>query len=150
MAYRSHRVLTKAVRAIVPLVAGALLVGCGTSGSDASFRIVGEGGIGPVLSRPDLTSARADIDPSTSQAVVLLDLTPKGQRKFLVLTGRVARAGRERHRPAHVIVSLNGKVISRPYIDYRSSPNGIPADNGIQIDLPSRRAARALAAKLSH
>jgi preprotein translocase subunit SecD len=150
MAYRSRRVPRKGVRRIVPVFACALLVGCGTSGSDASFRIVGEGGIGPVLSRPDLRSARADIDPSTSQAVVLLDLTPKGQRKFLVLTGRVARAGRERRRPAHVIISVNGNVISRPYIDYHATPNGIPADNGIQIDLPSRRAARALAANVNH
>lgn len=45
---------------------------------------------------------------------------------------------------------MNGKVISRPYIDYQAIPNGLPADNGIQIDLPSKRAARALAAKLNH
>jgi preprotein translocase subunit SecD len=126
------------------LIAAGLLVGCGTS-HRASLRISGEGDIGPVLSRADLRSARAD----ASQPVVLLELTPNGQRKFLALTTGVARAGRRRHHPVHVLISVNGKVISRPYIDYKLFPNGLPADNGIQIDVASIRAAHDLAARLN-
>jgi preprotein translocase subunit SecD len=136
-------------RVVLALVAAGLLVGCGTSHHPASLHISGEGGIGPELSRADLRSARADVDPGTSRPVVLLELTPSGQRKFLVLTTDVARAGRRRHRPAHIRISVNGKVISEPYIDYHVSPNGLPADNGIQIDVTSIRAAHDLAAKLN-
>jgi preprotein translocase subunit SecD len=133
---------------VLALIAAGLLVGCGTSHHPATLRISGEGGTGPALSRADLRSARADADPSTSQPVVLLELTPNGQRKFLVLTTAVARAGRRRHRPVHILISVNGNVISRPYIDYHVSPNGLPADNGIQIDVASIRAPHDLAARL--
>jgi hypothetical protein len=44
---------------------------------------------------------------------------------------------------------VNGKVISQPYIDYQLSPNGIPANSGIQIDVTSPGAAHDLAAKLN-
>jgi hypothetical protein len=131
------------------LIAGVLLVGCGTSGHHASLRIAGEGNIGPVLSRTDLRSARADINPSTSEPVVLVELTANGQRKFRALTTSVVRAGRQRHRPFHILISVNGKVISQPYIDYHRFPNGLPADNGIEIDVRSIHAARELAPKLN-
>ncbi|MGZ4367040.1 MAG: SecDF P1 head subdomain-containing protein [Gaiellaceae bacterium] len=134
---------------VLAVIAAGLLVGCGASQHPASLRISGEGGIGPVLSRADLRSARADVDPGTSQPVILLELTPNGQRKFLGLTTRVARAGRRRHRPAHIFISVNGKVIGAPYIDYHVSPNGLPADNGMQIDVASVRAAHDLAASLN-
>ena len=140
MADRSRRVLG--------LIAAGLLVACGTS-HRATLRISGEGDIGPVLSRADVRSAHADVDPSTSQPVVLLQLTPNGQRKFLALTTGVARAGRRRHHPVHILISVNGKVISRPYIDYHLNPNGLPADNGIQIDVPSIGTAHDLAARLN-
>ena len=133
----------------MPLVASAFLFGCGSSEHHASLRIAGEGGIGPVLSRADLRSARADVDQNTSQPVVLLELTREGQRKFLVLTRRVVRAGRRRHRPAHVVIFVNGRVISRPYIDYRVFPNGLPADSGVQIDVRSVRTARDLVNRLN-
>jgi preprotein translocase subunit SecD len=135
-------------RLVLACVAAGALVGCGTSESPARLRISGEGGVGPVLSRSDLRSARADVDPATSQPVVLLELTPSGQKKFRVLTADVARAGRRRHRPAHILISVNGKLISRPYIDYHVFPNGVPADNGIQMDVTSIRTAHDLAAKL--
>jgi preprotein translocase subunit SecD len=139
MADRSRRVLG--------LTAGGLLVACGTS-HPASLRISGEGGIGPVLSRADIRSAQANVDPS-SHPVVLLELTPNGQRKFLALTTGVAQAGRRRHHPVHILISANGKVISKAYIDYKLYPNGLPADNGIQVDVASIRAAHDLAARLN-
>jgi len=132
------------------LAAAALLAGCGsTAHPSASLRISGEGGIGPVLSRADIASADADVDPSTSQSVVLLRLTPDGRRKFHALTMHVADAGRRRQRPLHILLAVDGKVLSRPYVDYHLFPTGLPAQNGIQVNLSSNRAAHDLVAKLN-
>jgi hypothetical protein len=46
-------------------------------------------------------------------------------------------------------LSVNGNVISQPYIDYKLFPNGLPAYNGIQVDVASLRAAHDLAARLN-
>ena len=143
MADRSRRVLG--------LIAAGLLVGCGTS-HRATLRISGEGGIGPVLSRADLRSVRAGVDPRNSQpdSDILLELTPNGQRKLVGLTTNVARAGRRRHRPVYILISVNGRVISKRFIDYHVPPNllRLPA-KGILVDVGSIRAAHDLAARLN-
>jgi len=138
MADRSRRVLG--------LIAAGLLVGCGTS-HRATLRISGEGDIGPVLSRADVRSPHAIVDPS-GHPVVLLELTPSGQRKFLALATGVARAGRRRHRLVHILISVNGRVISKPYVDYHVSPNPFPY-KGIVVDVASIRRAHDLAARLN-
>ncbi len=102
-----------------------------------------------MLSRADLRSVRADVDPRTSQPDILLELTPNGQRKLLGLTTNVARADRRRHRPVHILISVNGRVISKRYIDYHVSPNRVPY-KGILVDVASIRAAHDLAARLNH
>jgi hypothetical protein len=89
-----------------------------------------------VLSRADVRSVRAAVDPNKSQPDILLELTPNGQRKFLGLTTNVARAGRRRHRPVHILISVNGRVISKPYVDYHVSPNPLPY-KGIVVDVAS-------------
>jgi hypothetical protein len=141
MADRSRRVLG--------LIAAGLLVGCGTS-HRATLRISGEGGIGPVLSRADLRSVRADVDPRNSQPDILLELTPNGQRKLVGLTTNVAQAGRRRHHSVHILISVNGRVISKRYIDYHAPPNllRLPA-KGILVDVGSIRAAHDLATRLN-
>jgi hypothetical protein len=139
MADRSRRVLG--------LIAAGLVVGCGTS-HRATLRISGEGDIGPVLSRADVRSPHAIVDPS-GHPVVLLELTPSGQRKFLALATGVARAGRRRHHPVHILISVDGKVISQPYIDYKLFRNRRPAWKGILVDVASIRAAHDLAARLN-
>jgi hypothetical protein len=139
MADRSRRVLG--------LIAAGLLVGCGAS-HRATLRISGEGGIGPVLSRADLRSVSAGVDPSTSRPDILLKLKPNGQRKFLGLVTTVARAGRRRHRPVHILISVNGRVISKLYVDYHVSPSPFPY-KGIVVDVASIRRAHDLAARLN-
>ena len=82
--------------------------------------------------------------------MVLLELTPSGQRKFLALVTRVAQAGRRRHHSVHILISVNGKVISQPEIVY--NPNGLPVPGpwkGILVDVASIRAAHDLAARLN-
>jgi hypothetical protein len=143
MADRSRRVLG--------LIAAGLLVGCGTS-HRATLRISGEGGIGPVLSRADLRSVRPGVDPRNSQpdSDILLELTANGQRKLVGLITNVARAGRGRHHSVPILISVNGRVISKRYVDYHEPPNllRLPA-KGILVDVDSIRAAHDLAARLS-
>jgi hypothetical protein len=134
-------------RKVLGLIAAGLLVGCGTY-HRATLRISGEGGIGPVLSRADVRSVRVEVDPVTSQPHILLGLTPSGQRKFLALATGVAQAGRRRHRLAHILISVNGRVISKPSVDYHGPPNSLPF-KGILVDVASIRRAHDLAARLN-
>jgi preprotein translocase subunit SecD len=136
-------------RRVLGLIAAGLLVGCGTS-HRATLRISGEGGIGPVLSRADVQSARADVDPRTSQPVLLLDLTPSGGRKLLALVTRVSKTGRRRHHSLHVLISVNGKVISQQEIVYNINGGPVPGPpKGFVVDVASTRAAHDLAARLN-
>ena len=137
-------------RRVLGLIAAGLLVGCGTS-HRATLRISGEGGIGPVLSRADLRSVRADVDPRNSQPApfILLELTPNGQRKLLGLTRNALRASRRRHGPVHILTSVNGRVISKRSIDYPAFGNPLPAARGILVDVASTREAHDLAAGLN-
>src|SRR5690242_16000633 len=136
-------------RMVLGLLAAWLLVGCGTS-HRASLRIFGEGGIGPVLSRADVGSVRVEVDPVTSQPYVDLALTPTGGRKLLALVTRVAKKGRRRHHSLHVLVSVNGKVISQQKIVYQENGGPVPGPpKGFLVDVTSIRAAHDLAAKLN-
>jgi hypothetical protein len=136
-------------RVMLALVSAGLLVGCGTS-HRATLRISGEGGIGPVLSRADVRAAQAGFH-QPGDPVVLLKLTPNGQRKLLALVTRVAKAGRRRHRSLHLLISVNGKVISQPEVVVYN-PNGLPVPGppkGINVDVASIRVAHDLAATLN-
>jgi hypothetical protein len=137
-------------RGVLALIAAGVVAGCGASHRPASLRISGEGGIGPVLSHADLWSVRADVDPRNSRPDILLELTPSGQRKLVGLIVNVARAGRRRHRPVAILISVNGRVISKRYIGYRGPPNflRVPA-KGILVDVASIRGAHDLAARLN-
>jgi hypothetical protein len=135
-------------RRLLALIAAGLLVGCGTS-HRATLRISGEGGIGPVLSRADVRSARVEVDPVTSQPYIDLGLTPSGGRKFLALVTSVSKASRRRHRSLHVLISVNGKVINQQVV-YHKNGGPVPGPpKGILVDVASIRAAHDLAARLN-
>lgn len=136
-------------RGVLALIAAGVLAGCGASHRPASLRISGEGGIRPVLSRADLRSVRAYVDPRNSQPDILLELTPNGQRKLLGLIANALRASRRRHRPVHILISVNGRVISKRSIDYPAFGNPLPAAKGILVDVASTREAHDLAARLN-
>jgi preprotein translocase subunit SecD len=131
-----------------------LLICAGCGGAHHSdgkwFRIYGEGQIGPALDAGDVAArtARADIDSATGQHIVYFGLTRDGVHKFSRLTRALAQRGTRAGRPFHVLITVDGRVKSRPYIDYRVNPNGIPGDSGIQIDLPSRSECETLARRL--
>jgi preprotein translocase subunit SecD len=142
------------MRRLSILVAVLALVACSSQHTRAagSFRVAGERGIGPTLDLDDVIrgSADATIDPSTGAPVVLMRFTKRGVAKFASLTRNLAQRGAALHRRLHVLISVNGRLISRPYIDYIANPNGISAQTGIEITgVDSKRAAKKLANELN-
>jgi preprotein translocase subunit SecD len=149
MPIRAHFSATAWLAAAIVVMAAA--VGCGSHQShQASLRISGEGGIGPILSIADLRSARSGIDPGTGKPVIVVELTQRGVNRFKRLMLALVQAGALHHRPFHFFVAVNGRVLTRPYIDYRLNPTGLDASSGIEIDgLRSPRAAQDLAMQLA-
>jgi SecD/SecF fusion protein len=93
-----------------------------------------------------LSGTRADIDPNTSKPVVLMQFTGKGKQIFHKITKREAQRGAlvcagdtspdaVLRCAQHFAIVLDGRIESVPYIDFRRNPDGIPGDNGAQIDL---------------
>jgi preprotein translocase subunit SecD len=102
----------------------------------------------PALTGADLnlSGTRADIDPQTNSPVVLMLFTKRGQRIFHEITRREAERGAvlcrgERGDQAvlrcaqHFAIVLDHEIVSLPYIDFVRNPDGIPGDNGVQIDM---------------
>jgi len=93
-----------------------------------------------------LSGTRADFDPQTSQPVVLMQFTGKGKKIFHEITRREAQRGRLACQGAnsqsdilrcaqHFAIVLDNQIQSAPYIDFQRNPDGIPGDNGAQIDM---------------
>ncbi|HEY8631119.1 MAG TPA: protein translocase subunit SecD, partial [Gaiellaceae bacterium] len=91
-----------------------------------------------------LSGTRADIDTQTNQPVVLMQFTNKGKKAFHEITRREAQRGAlggdcNQGKPPpnvqHFAIVLDREIQSTPYIDYCVNPDGIPGDNGAQIDM---------------
>jgi SecD/SecF fusion protein len=93
-----------------------------------------------------LSGTRADFDTQTNQPVVLMQFTGKGKKIFHTITQREAQrgalvcAGRTDSTSVqscaqHFAIVLDGQIQSAPYIDFVRNPDGIPGDNGAQIDM---------------
>jgi hypothetical protein len=92
----------------------------------------------------DREMIRADVEPGAGRPVLLLFFTPAGNERFEELTRMLARRGgpNDLHR---FLVVIDDKVYSSAGIDSRVYPEGLSAENGMQIDLPSIAEARELA-----
>jgi SecD/SecF fusion protein len=93
-----------------------------------------------------LDGTRADIDPTTNSPVVLMKFTGKGKKIFHEITRREAQrgalvcqgaSGREdvQRCAQHFAIVLDREIQSVPYIDFVQNPDGIPGDNGAQIEM---------------
>jgi SecD/SecF fusion protein len=93
-----------------------------------------------------LSGTRADIDPQSSQPVVLMQFTGKGKKIFHEITrreadrGALACAGQSgtdavSRCAQHFAIVLDREIQSVPYIDFQRNPDGIPGDNGAQIEM---------------
>jgi SecD/SecF fusion protein len=106
----------------------------------------GNGGI-PEMTGTDLklSGTRADIDPNTNQPVVLMQFTGHGKKVFHDITRKEAQRGAlacpgasSQEVPScagHFAIVLDNQLQSAPYIDFKRNPDGIPGDNGAQIDM---------------
>jgi SecD/SecF fusion protein len=92
-----------------------------------------------------LSGTRADFDPSTSLPIVTMQFTGKGKKIFHEITKREAQRGQLQGGSCsgpppppgaqHFSIVLDRQIESVPYIDYCKNPDGIPGDNGAEIDL---------------
>ena len=93
-----------------------------------------------------LSGTRADIDPQSNGPVVLMQFTNKGKKIFHTITRREAERGAlvcqgqrdaaaVRQCAQHFAIVLDRQIQSVPYIDFIRNPDGIPGDNGAQIDM---------------
>jgi preprotein translocase subunit SecD len=119
--------MSRALAVVAVLVCTAC--GGGHGEDDSWFRISGEDHIGPTLDAGDVAAqtARADSDPATGQSVVSFGFTRDGRQKFTRLTREVAHRGARAGRPFHIVITVDGRLKERPYIDYAVSPDGLPA-----------------------
>lgn len=77
---------------------------------------------------------------------VNLELTAHGRRGFRRLTGGLAHRGAQLHRVQHFAIAVDDRVYSRPFIDYRISPDGLDATGGVEIaNVPTKMAERLAA-----
>jgi preprotein translocase subunit SecD len=94
----------------------------------------------------DLSGTRADIDPQTNTPVVLIQFTNKGKKIFHDITRREAQRGALACQGAssqqdvlrcaqHFAIVLDHEIVALPYIDFVRNPDGIPGDNGAQIEM---------------
>lgn len=81
----------------------------------------------PSLGANEIDSAEPGRDPVTGDPIVELSLTPQGKRAFQELTQTVATRG------GHFAVIYQGFVLSLPEVDPESSPDGLSADQGVDI-----------------
>jgi len=94
-----------------------------------------------------LSGTRADFDQN-GQPIVTMQFTGKGKKIFHEITRREAQRGSllaaGRNGPndvlqyaQHFAIVLDNQIESAPYIDYSKNPDGIPGDNGAEIQLGS-------------
>lgn len=142
----------------LPLV--ALLAGCGTgqkvpppstvAGPQASLRIYDPKRLIHLhLTLADFvrSATRADF-ASFGQPQVRLTLTRGGETAFCRLTRELALRGARLRVRQNQAIAFDGRVVSRPYIDYRKFPHGLCGARGITIltknVATARRVARAI------
>jgi len=92
-----------------------------------------------------LSGTRADFDQN-GQPIVTMQFTGKGKKVFHEITRREAQRGsllgsgscdpnRVLQFSQHFAIVLDNQIESAPYIDYCKNPDGIPGDNGAEIQL---------------
>jgi preprotein translocase subunit SecD len=112
----------------------------------------------PAITNAQLARARSAVDPVAREPTVALDFTPEGQNAFRELTRAVAERGADNARPVsdplaglqHFAIVVDDQIVSVPYIDFHTSPDGIDGSQGTQIlDNLTPQTARRLAALLN-
>ena len=95
----------------------------------------------PELRGTDIKNPEQASDPTTNEPIVTMDFTGSGRKKFHDVTRRLAQRGQASQIPGQppsasfqtFAVVLDGKIVTRPYIDYSENPDGIDGRTGAQI-----------------
>jgi hypothetical protein len=103
----------------------------------------------PALDNAAVAAAKASEDPMAGEPVVLIELTADGERRFEALTRALARRGADLRELQHLAITVDDRLYSKPYIDWRQTPDGIDGAQGMHIsDRFTRQQATELAAVL--
>lgn len=101
------------------------------TGSMARYRVYRNA---PALTSADLAAAGAAAEiPGEPATMVTLSFTPAGARRFRALTRAIARRGALTGRVQAMVISVDGRVVSNPTIDYTQYPDGLAGSAGVQI-----------------
>ena len=94
-----------------------------------------------------LSGTRQDFDPQTGEAIVTMQFTDKGNKRFRDITRAEAVRGATLGSPQHFAIVLDNEIRSFPQIDYTRYPDGIdPTGGGAQITgMASTQEAKNLA-----
>jgi preprotein translocase subunit SecD len=112
----------------------------------------------PAITNAQVTEARAAVDPSTQEPILLVSLDRAGQNAFRELTRAQARRGADNAGPGadrlaalqHFAIVIDDRIVSIPYIDFTDSPDGLNSSGGVRImGGLTPKTARRLAAVLS-
>ena len=87
----------------------------------------------PQLSGTDITNPEQNTDENGLPNVTF-DFTDEGRKAFQAITQAIAERGQENlSQPYAFAIVLDGKIVSRPIIDYNQNPTGIDGRTGAQI-----------------
>jgi hypothetical protein len=81
----------------------------------------------------------------SGSVTLYVGLTQTGASKFQTLTRALARRGARLHRPQSFAVAIGGHVYWRPSVDYELFPNGLPGNNGLDLQVLRLAVAQRLA-----
>ena len=90
------------------------------------------------------SSVRAARDPGGA-GVLYFRLTDAGVRNCHALMRALARRGAREQRPQRFAIVVDGRVRSRPFVDYRVNPNGVDCGAGLELTGLQPDVARRLA-----
>ena len=87
----------------------------------------------PKLSGTDIKNPEQATDEN-GQPNVTFEFTDAGRKAFQAITQAIAQRGQENlSQPYAFAIVLDGKIVSRPIIDYNQNPTGIDGRTGAQI-----------------
>jgi SecD/SecF fusion protein len=86
----------------------------------------------------DITNPQQSSDPNTGEPDVTFGFSSKGKTAFQNVTAQIARrgdlvSGLGQTLNQHFAVALDNQLITVPYIDFKTYPDGINGDNGADI-----------------
>jgi hypothetical protein len=141
----------RSIRTLTAIGALAILAADGCAGAkDFRFRLFDPTGHVPAeVATADIlrSAARAYPEPGGS-AALFVQLTPRGASEFHALTRGLARRGARLHRRQSFVVTIDGHVYARPFVDYKASPDGLDGRSGLELQGLKLATARRLAKEI--